>query len=144
MTQRMMGNVCVIGLLTTIFVSDTIAIALGESGNATLASFMLMFACGVLAGWTLDRMTGGKWQLYRAVRNWHPPFYLELGFIVLGAAWYFLDAAMLMRSPIPEITMERVTVWLLLTVGMGASFSRALADRKRVLATERVKEFSGK
>jgi len=142
MTRQTAGNVCVIGLLTTIFVSDTIAIALGESGNATVASFVLMFGCGVLAGWTLDRVTRGKWQLYRSVMDWHPPFYLELAFIALGAAWYAFDAAMMMRSASMEITVERAAVWLILTVGMGASLSRAIEDRKRVLATAKTKDFS--
>jgi small-conductance mechanosensitive channel len=127
------------GLLATIMVSCTTAIILGESGNSTIESFALMFVCGSLAGWKLDQMTRGKWQLYRAVRNWHPPFYLELGLILLAAVWFFFDAAVLMRSVQFEVTVEHVTVWLLLTVGMGASLSRALADRKREMAVEKLK-----
>jgi small-conductance mechanosensitive channel len=129
MMQQKFGGVCVMAGSVLVFVWAMMGVIFGESGNATIAGFAAMFASGTLAGWTMDRVTQGRWQLYRSVKDWHAPFILELGLIIAGAVWYFGDVAFLMRGEHFDVTIQRVVVWLLLTVGMGASLSRAIEDK---------------
>ena len=134
-----MGGLGMMAVAALIFVLRMLAIVFGASGNATVMSFVLMFVCGTAAGWQLDRLTRGRWQLYRAVRNWRTPFALEMTLIALGSIWYFVDAALLMRSPAMEVTVPQGVMWVLLTAGIGASFSRAIAERKQTVSLEKLK-----
>lgn len=134
-----MGGLGMMAVAALIFVLRMLAIVFGASGNATVMSLVLMFVCGTAAGWQLDRLTRGRWQLYRAVRNWRTPFALEMTLIALGSIWYFVDAALLMRSPAMEVTVPQGVMWVLLTAGIGASFSRAIAERKQTVSLEKLK-----